>query len=474
MLATNRLYFIIGDTRIDVLSYKNKNLVESYSCEIANISSDTEFQKFLEKNRNSNAKFIINSKEIKLEHESLPVIDSIGKIDPIEKYCASNLHSTDICSYKVYSIIKGQAEIWKGVICWIPLTETIQKCLYLIKENGIAFEAVYFYNFCVQQIATDISWANKVNLSEYMYTTISISKSSGVVITLNNQGNILSEVRCDYPVDKSLEYLQGVVEQNVSDIWLKFKALTSETEVKKANIFIIPDKLKDLLEKSKSEVECNLFAQNIDEDEDSIKALVRYFAKSKQQDGVSYEIKSYQRYQFINSLFFIPYCAVMLFMLVYIAYLKFSVYQLDRTSSELYNNYSKVSEEIRSNAQNFPEIANISQLADLYNLRSQLTEKKPLPFGIIEDFLRIANNDLEVNKISWSQKGDSRSMFTFSIDIEIGKSNKQETFTKTKVVMDQLAEIYKNTRIQLQRVENSGDDDQNTGDQFLRIFGVGE
>ncbi len=414
-ITSSRLFFILGDKGLEVLYYKNKIFIEGYFAEKDKINDDVEFEKFISKYKKSDAKLILNSPDTTLQHESLTVIGGLGKTNPIEKFCESHFHSSDLYTYKVYSIINGEADLWKAVIMWTPITPVIERCLFLLKENGIDLAGVYFYSFAMQPIASKVASSNALVLGDYIYSAVTASKNLGIHISINHGNNILFSTLCEYPLDKTNEYVQGVIEQNLADSWLKFKSYIEQNQLKKINIFLLPQYLRSLLEAQTYEVEKSIYADCIEEVEGQVcdsQQFLKYFTQIEQPQAFSSELKSYYRYHIINNVFFKITYGALLLLTLYAAKLQIKTILIEKDTSKTYKNYFKTTEDIRLKSQNFPNISNVAQLADLYNLQLHLKQKIPLPFEYMEDLVNLTKDSGKIMKLSWDMDTqDTRNTF---------------------------------------------------------------
>ena len=453
-ITRSRLFFIVGDLGVEVLYYKNNNLIEDYFAPIEGILEDQKFVEFITKYKKSDAKIILNLKEASLQHESLPVIGSLGKVNPVEKYCESHLHSSDLYTYKVYSIINGEADLWKSVIIWTPITSIIEKCLLTIKESGIILAGIYFYSFAIQPISNKIALDHKIVLQDYIYSVVSISKTSGINISINYANNILASMVCEYPEDKSHEYIQGIIEQNLSDSWAKFKSYIEQNELKKANIFILPQELKALLEPQQYEVEMSIYADSIVEGNvvGNTPVFLSYFNKSEQSQALSSELKSYYRYHLINNILFKLTYSALLLLCLYCANVKKNTIFVENSTAKIYQDYFKITEDIRLRSQNFPGVSNISQLADLYNLQKHLREEVPLPFDYVEDFINLTKDFIKISRISLiDDHSNMNSDFVITLDVMLEMFDHKDSLTMLQEVKTNLQNKYNGVSVETQR-----------------------
>jgi len=435
-LNTSRLIFVIGDLGINVYYYKKNNLLETHFFNLETINSSDNLHNFIRKYKHSDAKIIINSKETRVQHESLPSIGGLNKLNPVEKYCETNLHPSDIYSYKTYSIVNNVDDVWKAVILWTPITNLIEKCLYLIKENRVNFVAVFFDEILSQNIATKIAEENNIILTNYIYSVVTVSETTGIKIIINHGDNILSSVIAPYPSDKSIAYAQGVIEQNLSDSWLKLKAYIGQNELKKINVLIVPKELKQLMETQNYDAEKTIYQSNNDSLLYADKIYIDYFTKIKRSPATSKELASYYRYNSLNNIMFKPIYIALAVLVIFCAAMKFEIMSIDDNTSDIYSKYSNTNEEIRLLSQNFPGI-NVIQLADLYNYQNKLIEPVPTPFDFAENFIKSTYQIVKFDRLFW-ELDDTNKLFKFTFAASINRISKD-------VLLQKLNDIIKDT-----------------------------
>ncbi len=426
---TSRLIFIIGELGINVYHFKKDRFIESCFFSQEKINSTDTFHDFVKKYKNSDARIIINLKETNLQHEALPIIAGLNKLNPVDKYCETTLHPSDIYSYKTHSITNNVEDLWKAVILWTPNANLIEKSLFIINENRVSFAAIYFHEILSQNIAIQIAAENDVNLTGYIYSVVTVNEATGIRVTTNHGDNILNSVVSPYPTDKSTAYVQGVIEQTVSDAWLKLKAYTQQNELKKINIFIVTKDLEQLMSSQNYEVEKSIFKSTTDSSLYSDRVFIDYFLKIKRQPATSKELLSYYRFNLINNILFKPIYFILASLCVYCITTSFNIWVTESKISDIYTQYSNMNQEISLLGQNFPDI-NVVQLADLYNLQNKLTEPTPTPFDFAENLIKEIGDIANFSKISWELNNYQEKIPKFIFKISISRIAKDKTIKK--------------------------------------------
>ncbi|MDX2050653.1 MAG: hypothetical protein SFT93_05760 [Rickettsiaceae bacterium] len=453
-LDNKKLYFHISDHGLTVLYYINNKFNESYYSPLDSLASDHGLVEFVLKRKTTTAKIILNSANMSLEHVALPAFGSFNRIDPIENYCLTRFEENQIYQAKVYSIFKDNTEVWKAVICSISLNEVVNFCLAILKNCKIPLFGIYFYDLTAQDVAISIAKDNKINLENYIYTTVSVIDSKEILITLNHQGSLLSTKRFTYPKTESDKFILGTIEHYLSDLWHEHKDMVIQEHFSKANIFFISGNLKRLIKSTSLKTVVNLFTE--DNDENSIKTFIHHFSLGKRPAATSRELRSYKMYRQINSMIFKPIYLIIFVIFSYFIYVKLCVNVKIHKISELNKTYEKLSGAITKKSADYPEIKNVVQLADLYNLKKRLTQNLPVPFPLIHNFIKTCENKLDIANIDWEIKADCLSSFNLTLEVNIDKARKEEQFKSLDQIIAKLKEEYGYLKIQYQRCNSSG------------------
>lgn len=475
-IKTSWLYFYIGDIGLNIIYYKNNKPEDSHFCNIDDISKDDSLMAFLKKYKNSNAKFLVNSKDITINHESFTVFNTFSKLNPIDKFCETNFQKSDIYSYNIYKIDKDHTDVWKSVICVCPFNQIIERCFHLINDNSITFSGIYLYQTTIIDIAYEIAKKNNLNLEDYIYTTTSISSVNGINFTIHHGKNILSSVNVDYPHDKSQEYIQGIIEQNISDLWIALKSYCENSESAKANIYILPTQIKELISNNKNDEQyINLFDESSYENSSfSDSNILNYLLNSTIFQSTSKLLKNHFFYNQINNMLFKPlYLSIAIIFLYMIITVKDN-YFINSSIINTYSNYFNINEKIRLTGEKYPTVENISQLVDLYIINNSLERKKHLPFNFIEDFLKFNNNENEINKIKWIIDLDSNiPIFKITMNVMLDNSLKHNKLPELDKKIMELKNKYNDLDITLSRLPNKNSDDITSDKLGIKIIARG-
>ncbi|MDX1924082.1 MAG: hypothetical protein SFT91_02495 [Rickettsiaceae bacterium] len=448
-VRVKRLYFYITDLYLIVLYYNDNIFIDSCSVPVATAAKDPELLEFISRHKNVTAKFLINTKDVIQEKISMPSLGGFTQIDPIQNYCMTHIHKDHLCSYLVYSVNKEQSEIWKGVVCHTSINEKISQCFDILRENYIPYFGSYFYNIASTRVASAIATENKINLSNYIYTFTAILDENEILISINHNSNMLSSIRAEYPKGKSDEYVQGVIEQNISDLWIKYKTYVQREELMKVNIYLVNEDLKRLISNAKNNTDLYIFGET-SEKLNPIHIFFKYFQSSKQIPATSLETRTYKRYRQFNSMFFQPFYFAFICVMAYMVSVKFQTYRYQEQASILYQEYNILSNKINDSKKNFAGVDNIIQFADLCHAHQKFTNENPRPFTDMRYYYNTLKSQFDITRLKWVN--DDRSHLSI-IDIKLNKTDAKNNLSKLENILEEFKQKRQNININLERLK---------------------
>lgn len=446
------LIIFVGDNGINAIESKDGKLFSEKVFIHSNIDHNEEFRNLLKKYSNNKVKIILNFKETLLIHDSLTVLSGLSKSNPVIKYCENQFNSSDYYCYKVYSVNHSQAEMWNIVVASVPENYFIQNLVKLVFEYDIYIEGFYLYQFLTSEIGINIGLKHKLNLNEFVYSVVSINASSGINISIHHAGDIMHNIICEYPPDKSLEYIEGVIEQQLSESWLRFKTYVKDNNLKIANIFVLPDGLHELISKQNYEVNASIsvsyseitdFKPPLIGSDAVITKLVKNYnvASSKGK-----RLSNYYFYNFLKEIIFKPIYLLITIFLLCSLYYKINYYKVYNETQNTYNSYYKVSESLRGISLKYPEVDNVIVLADLYNLQKLLDGRIPLPFNLVNELINnLPSTELNIKQVNWdlvTSKLGSNYNFNLSIVIEVNEGDEGNAFNQINAVIANVKSKY--------------------------------
>jgi cell division protein FtsL len=414
LLHKQNLIIFIGKVGIKIIAcYKHQaidNIFVSYE-------KDDHFQvccTFLKNYKKFQVLVLLDSPTCQIKHEFIPMLQSIIKSNPIEKFIQDNYNSDDIVAYTVHNIDANNAggEVWQTVIASSPYITPTSQVLEFVIYNSFGFNGIYFLSLEFESIVdTILAIKHTPKVQNDLQIFVTITETSGIRIATKYKKNILDELTISFPSDKSDLYIVGTIEQAISDKILKYKTYATSLDLKVCIIFLCNKALCDIFERIPSFQTYNiitysdnilpLVAENKYQSFQDNK-LLELFIENKKHLASNQLLKSITKLTNINSVMFKPLSLVIIGIIVFLIYLKYNSIVVQQETIELNNKYYSFSEKYRTIKKRHPEVENITNLTDFYNLQTILSIKSPNPFDFLEKLFSLSNNpSIKIVNIDW-------------------------------------------------------------------------
>lgn len=349
-------------------------------------SSDLDFddQSYLTNLQTKYSKYqiiiILDVSEIKIQKKKLPEIT-----DNVVKKLLKNEYKDDIIDYYTYHNNDSQYISTYSVNINEAISQTIDACVNKLKS-------VYFLNSILPNIIY-----NKDSNNIFI---ICYKKQIKFVVYQNNIA-IYSEF-ISIPLNKSLKYIQGLIEQNIKDITLVFQITKADP------ILIAPKELCDILKESAN---YGFHVINIEQQEDRAANFQQFLSiniASKNYIGnkASYQLlTSIKKLQLVNKIFFF-------FLITIIIYLGY----VDSSKFFQTNHYTNLNESLKEKLyvekqhykENLKNTASLhhtnKELINLYLLERQLQNQLNIPLSLIQRMIDELSQNVRILKIYWNKK----------------------------------------------------------------------
>lgn len=269
---------------------------------------------------------------------------------------------------------------------------------------------MYFLSLELKTIIERILQKTKnTECSDHLQVFVTITEASNIRIAVKYKNNIMDEQVIDYPHDKSNEYIQGTIEQTVSDKLLAYKEYIEQLQLNSCVIFLVDSTLKELLSKSEFTNAKTITLSRADLSQSG------KYKESRFQDNLLFEIfdnfnthlalnaplKSVTKLTLINNIIFKPLIALQLGVIITLAALKYQTIIIKTETEHLNQKYYSLSQEYRDIKKRHPNIRNISDLADLYNFETILSKSSVTPFTQLKHLLASSYRNLRITNINW-------------------------------------------------------------------------
>ncbi|MDP4709266.1 MAG: hypothetical protein NWS20_04635 [Rickettsiaceae bacterium] len=406
-----KLIVFIGVNGIIMATLKWQKIQDSIFISNIDEHKKRKYHKFLNKYKKYYITFLLDSKECVLKHEIMPIFNSLIKTNPVDKFISENYASSDIVAYNVYRIDHQDGEIWNSCIASVPFREPISKLLKYVINNSFKYSGVYFLSLEFQTIIDkilQITHNTTCNGSLQIFATV--TQSSDIRIVVKYKQDIMHEQCVEYPQDKSPMYIIGTIEQVIADKLLFYREYIRKLNLQTCVILLVNEELKALatnLKFGESQIillsgkDLSSSKEDYTEQEFQDHILIEKFDSFNTHLALNKALKSITQLTLINSVIFKPLLAVMLGLSITLAALKYQTIIIQSDTSKLNKQYYALSEEYRTIQKQQPELANISDLVDLYNLENMIKEKSAIPFTNLKALLSFNSPDIQISNIKW-------------------------------------------------------------------------
>lgn len=451
------LIILIGRNGVVFSAFNKHELIESvfFKHNIQEQLSDC--KNFLKKYQRYQVIILLDMEQCTLSHETLPILNSILKVNPVEKYIEEHYSKSDIIAYNVYNISTENGETWETSIATMPYIHPLKTLLGFIIRNSIKFHGIYFLSLEFKGIIDClIDRSNKQISKDHFQIFATITKASDIRIAVKHKNNIMAETTAPYPYEKSDLYVQGTIEQIINDKLLMFKDYINGLQLQ-VSIFILCDSnLKDLFNTMKidshniapfSANDISYSSKPSDEKfQDNL--ILEIFNQYKNFRAFNSKLKSITKLTFLNSIIFKPLILLIIVLAMTLIGLRYQTTKIQNDTLSLNTKYYSLSEEYRKIKKNHPEIINVSNLADLYSYEASLKVKYSTPFSIINDLLTLSHPQIEIIRIKWGQVEDLAISYykggvNMNIDLEYsGKLDIENGINILNIYINQIKTIF--------------------------------
>ena len=452
ILRKKKLVIFIGGSGIKIIAYHKSKGVDSVFADYNDKEYFTVCCAFLKGYKKYQVLILLDSPECQINHEFMPMLQSILKSNPVEKFIQDNYKPEDIIAYNVYNVDNDHrnGELWETIIASSTYSDSTNQLLEFVIYNSFRFNGIYFLSLEFESIVNAIlRIQNRTDCQNDLQIFVNITEASNIRVATKYKKNILDELTIDFPSDKSDLYIAGTIEQAISDQVLKYKAYTKSLDLKICLIFLCDKTLCDILEKMPSLQVNKIIKYNTDStlaenrnqhfQDNSLLAL---FMENKKYLALNKLLRSITNLTAINSFAFKPLFLILVGIIIFLSSLKYQSILIQKETIAFNSKYYLSSEKYRSMKKRHPEIENITNLTELYNLQKILSIKSLTPAVVLKKLFSINNPNIEVVNINWYAEGtnltDRKILLTFDVTYV---SNKKERKIAEKTLREYTDEV---------------------------------
>ncbi len=407
-----KLIIWIGKNGVKIIAYHKRKVVDSVFVDYGESESFVQCCTFLKKYKNFEVLILLDSLECRMKHEFMPMLQSIIKFNPIEKFIEDNYKSEDIVAYNISNIDSDSAngEVWETVIASAAYSELTSQLLEFVIYNSFRFNGIYFLSLEFEPIISEILKIQQstTEFQNDLQIFATVTQASDIKIAVKFKKNILDALTIDFPSDKSDLYIAGTVEQAISDQILKYREYSKSLNLKICLIFLCSPILSEILPKMPSFAPYHLvtysnhsmLAENGNQHfQDS--SLLQLFMENKKYPGLNKLLRSINKLTAINSSIFKPLFLIIIGIILFLASLKYQSIVTQKETILLNNEYYLASEKYRNIKKRHPEVENITDLAELYNLEMMLNVKSSTPVDLMAKVFSLSHPNIKIANVNW-------------------------------------------------------------------------
>lgn len=448
IFAQKDIVIYLGSNATIAMAFVSSKLVES---KVVKAPFDeniiVSFNDFLTKYKKSKMSIIVDDNRF-IQHKlsNLVVIDSIVAKDAIENHIDIEYDHTDLVSTSIIESNENQSSI-KALFVSCRIFPLLNEWIDYMTSD-FKFSGIYLLPFESSSIAHHIIKKHSgvsITPSDILLF-VTVTETEGIRITATQNKNVLINIRCDYPHDKSAEYIEGIIEHEIGEACLKLKAsMANDEEVHL--IAMLPDEIKRLMK-----FETKFFASEkilgfMDVAQqftttDNLKSLnadiiiADIILSKRPLPAQSKRIASFLNLYNFNNLMFRPFLIGAFILIAINAYYKFSTYKNNKTVDEINNAYFKYASQYRSLKEKYSNIPNLDNAIELLKIENFILKTPPKPFDQFNIFLN--QPYITLDKISWQLLDYDNFDATSSVNIKYIPNVQQNMLTEFTKYIEEL------------------------------------
>lgn len=458
LLHVRQLLVFIGDTGTYVAAYKGSKLKKSLF--ISGEEYDINKHKtFFDKYKKYTALIVLDKQTAELYHSQILGAQSLLPIDHVGKFISKTIDKNDVVASNVFDVTNdGTSETWHTVLTSTKETPTLSALVSYFVSDYAKFKGIYFLSLNIPNLIRASSSASKIVVSSKLQIFVTITSFSGVRVFVCQDQNIMESHFVAFPYDKSLEYVQGVIEQAVSDCVISLKNYIHHHQERPSLVLMAPKEMQVLLRQSKFDVGEVIIIPTESNDSFADCTLSYFLNKNVEHKGSNVELLSFSKAMSFNKLFFKPLWLIMAAFIFFLGKNALEIRKNYRKASKTNEKYYNVSEEYRKQREQYPYIDKFGAIVDFHNAMISLSAPQQLPFDTLDKFLLITPANLNLYSIDWDSKRDGVITVEAKYSAKNSDTNAVLTFLESDLINIQKAlpdcnvELIKNTNA----IMNSG------------------
>lgn len=410
ILHNRNIIIFAGYDGITISALKKRVTIEETYISYELDDFTKKYQAFLEKYKDFAVSFLLDTKNCKINRHVLPIVSSIIKFNPVDKFIQENYHPEDLVAYNIYNITNRESEIWNTLIASTkyapPLSDLIEYTIQFCKYRGI-----YFFSLESSSVIRKIlSLTKNEQYQNHFQVFVTILRSSSIKIVIKRKNNILHDLTFPAKLDRSDEFLKGTIEQLVTDQILYCKEYITRHNASICVILLVTENVKNIIEADENfckphKVITLTPAQlklQIPESNDYFQESVIINLTTKSNTYLAYneQLNQYNRCNFINNFLFKPVLVLITVLCLKLIMLEYNIIQEKSTIEKINVEYYDIAKTYREIITQYPKSYDLNNLVDLYTIKQLLAHKFVAPDIFIQAFFSLHNNKFNMRHFS--------------------------------------------------------------------------
>jgi hypothetical protein len=414
-LGRGHVLVLVGQTATYVGVYKNQRCIDSLLIQGIEYNIK-DYHTFFSKFKKYHVSLIIDTLDVIMQSADIPTTQGILKDSPVKSFILQNFTKDDIVAHNVYDITTDSTEIWHTIFARLSPTPWYSSTVEYLIGNFVRFNGIYFLNLNIPVLNASLLRSSNANDKNELKILATITESSGIRVVAHYENNVLHSRTTECPLDKSQSYIQGIVEQEITDCLIAARRIIQDTAAKPTLIILGSKEMQGLMQNSKFPnaeevviVPTTSF-DTVSDQELSDKIILASLSKILTLPADNSVLHTLKRLVQYNSLVFKPISFVLVLFCILLGVNTFKTKRLLWDTTVINNEAYKVEEAYRDIKEKYPNIQNLDQIIDFHAATTELREaQRILPFEALDKILESLPRGFNVSKIYWGLESDKHS-----------------------------------------------------------------
>ncbi len=470
----NRLFFkkdliiIFGKYNNYILAVNDKKIIDYSYINDLDLKS---FRLILAKYYEYQISVIIDLPELEFTQDKVMLSSNLLSSNKVNYLLNQSLGDNDFWTHQLFEKKdKNSPSKFINFHCLLPenALELIEYIIQNSKINCGRFNGCYFLGAQMPYIIDQIlEYQEIIEYNDCLQAFVTLLESSEISVFIKHKDKLLKQYNMPFPKDKTDEYMQGTLQQFVSDKLLSMKNYVAHHNLEVVIIFATNENLSHLLIDSKFK-DCHKviiplnkidFAEEVNHEYRFFDPLLcKYFVKEKKYPAYNQVLNKISRLNLLHNFFAKPTYFIAGIILTILVLIKIYTIVLDKQTDSL----SWLYHEYKNDYDNFKNLYKLDvdpeKLAELYKHDKDLKDIVDAPFEDIQSLYNyLHKNDYNINKFTWQvvdgsylKSNRNLSLMNINLAYRVSVQHPQKIYEKIKVLTEDLRKLLSNYNIKIE------------------------